>query len=178
MNRFIIVDGLPYLFDKGKAFAVRWDEKGFTVGAEVELTEAPSAVYNEISILAKCAGNLDSIQEAEESAEDAEAEGQAEQTEETEEETETEEEAEEAEESSEEVETEEQAEQTEETETETEAAEGPAEEVETEEAEAEDEADLDEMTLEELKGYAKEHGISLNGARTKAAIIEAINAAE
>lgn len=146
MNRFIIVDGLPYLFDKGKAFAVRWDEKGFTVGAEVELTEAPSAVFNEISILAKCAGNLDSIQEAEGPAEEVEAE--------------------------------EQAEQTEETETENEAAEGPAEEVETEEAEAEDEADLDEMTLEELKGYAKEHGISLNGARTKAAIIEAINAAE
>ena len=146
MNRFIIVDGLPYLFDKGKAFAVRWDEKGFTVGAEVELTEAPSAVFNEISILAKCAGNLDSIQEAEEPAEEVGAE--------------------------------EQAEQTEETETETEAAEEPAEEVGAEEAEAEDEADLDEMTLEELKGYAKEHGISLNGARTKAAIIEAINAAE
>lgn len=146
MNRFIIVDGLPYLFDKGKAFAVRWDEKGFTVGAEVELTEAPSAVYNEISILAKCAGNLDSIQEAEEPAEDAEAEGQAEQTEETEEETESEEEAEEAEESAEDAE-----------------AEG---------------TDLEEMTLEELKGHAKENGISLNGARTKAAIIEAINAAE
>lgn len=35
-----------------------------------------------------------------------------------------------------------------------------------------------EMTLEELKEYAKEKGIDLNGARTKAAIIKAINAAE
>ena len=147
MNRFIIVDGLPYLFDKGKAFAVRWDEKGFTVGAEVELTEAPSAVFNEISILAKCAGNLDSIQEeAEDPAEEVEADEQAEQTEETEEEAETE--------------------------AETEEAEDPAEEVEA------DEADIEEMTLEELKAFAKAKGISLNGARTKAAIIEAINAAE
>lgn len=61
MNRFIIVDGLPYLYVKGKANSVRWDEKGFTVGAEVELTSAPSVTYPEVSIMAKCAGNLDSI---------------------------------------------------------------------------------------------------------------------
>ncbi len=61
MNRFIIMDGLPYLYADGKAFAVRWDDEGFTVGAEVKLTSAPDTVYNELSILAKCAGKLDSI---------------------------------------------------------------------------------------------------------------------
>ena len=61
MNRFIIVDGLPYLYADGKAFAVRWDEKGFTVGAEVKLASVPDVAYSELSVLAKCAGNLDSI---------------------------------------------------------------------------------------------------------------------
>ena len=61
MNRFIIVDGLPYLYDDGKAFAVRWDEKGFTVGAEVKLASVPDVTCSELSVLAKCAGNLDSI---------------------------------------------------------------------------------------------------------------------
>lgn len=61
MNRFIIVDGLPYLYANGKAYAVRWDAAGFTVGAEVELKSAPAAIYNERSIKAKCAACLDSI---------------------------------------------------------------------------------------------------------------------
>lgn len=61
MNRFIIVDGLPYLYANGKAYAVRWDDAGFTVGAEVELKSAPAAIYNERSIKAKCASCLDSI---------------------------------------------------------------------------------------------------------------------
>lgn len=61
MNRFIIVDGLPYLFDAGKAYAVRWDSAGFTVGAEVKLKSAPGRVYSELSIKAQCAHNLDSI---------------------------------------------------------------------------------------------------------------------
>ena len=61
MNRFIIVDGLPYLYANGKAYAVRWDEKGFTVGAEVEMASVPSVTYPELSIKAKCAGHLDSI---------------------------------------------------------------------------------------------------------------------
>lgn len=61
MNRFIIVDGLPYLYANGKAYAVRWDDAGFTVGAEVELKSAPAAIYNERSIKAKCAACLDSI---------------------------------------------------------------------------------------------------------------------
>ena len=83
MNRFIIVDGLPYLYADGKAFAVRWDEKGFTVGAEVELTEAPDVTYSEISILAKCHECLNSIDPAapENQEEDPDAEGQKEQAE-------------------------------------------------------------------------------------------------
>lgn len=61
MNKFIIVDGLPFLFAHGKAFAVRLNEVGFTVGAEVELASAPAVTYSELSIRAKCAGRLDSI---------------------------------------------------------------------------------------------------------------------
>lgn len=63
MNRFIIVDGLPYLFAGGKTYAVRWDEKGFTVGAEVNLASVPSSpvTYSDLSIKAKCAGHLNSI---------------------------------------------------------------------------------------------------------------------
>lgn len=60
MNKFIIVDGLPFLYANGKAFRVRWDDRGFTVGSEVELTSEPAVVYSELSIKAKCA-NLDSI---------------------------------------------------------------------------------------------------------------------
>ena len=67
MNRFVIVDGLPFLLDRGKTFAVRFDEMGFTVGTEVKLASVPSVTYCDISIKAKCAGHLDSIgqQEAE-----------------------------------------------------------------------------------------------------------------
>lgn len=61
MNRFIIVDGLPYLYADGKVYAVRWDSKGFTVGAEVKMKSVPAVTYNELSIKAKCANNLDSI---------------------------------------------------------------------------------------------------------------------
>ena len=61
MNRFIIVDGLPYLYDKEKAYAVRWDNEGFTVGAEVKITSAPTVTYSELSIKAQCADHLDSI---------------------------------------------------------------------------------------------------------------------
>ena len=61
MNRFIIVEGLPYLFADGKTYAVRWDDKGFTVGAEVKSASVPGVTYSELSIMAKCAGRLDSI---------------------------------------------------------------------------------------------------------------------
>lgn len=61
MNRFVIVDGLPYLIDGGKTFAVRWDDKGFTVGAEVKLASVPEVTLSELSVKAKCADKLDSI---------------------------------------------------------------------------------------------------------------------
>ena len=105
MNRFVIVDGLPYLFANGKTLAVRWDEAGFTVGTEVKLASVPDRTYTELSIKAKCANNLDSIGAIHEDQE------------------------------------------------------GTA---------------FEEMTLAELKDYAKAHEINLNGARTKNAIIEAI----
>ena len=61
MNRFVIVDGLPYLLANGKTYSVRWDASGFTVGAEVELASVPERTFSELSIKAKCAANLDSI---------------------------------------------------------------------------------------------------------------------
>ena len=131
MNRFIIVDGLPYLYADGKAFAVRWDEKGFTVGAEVELASVPAYTYSEISILAKFHECLNSIDPAapENQEEDPDAEGQKEQAEDEKEEN----------------------------------TEAPS---------------LEEMTVANLKAYAAENGIDLGTATRKAAIIEAIKAAE
>ena len=61
MNRFVIANGLPYLAAGGKYCAVRWDDKGFTVGAEVDLPSVPKASYSELEIMAQCAGQLDSI---------------------------------------------------------------------------------------------------------------------
>lgn len=60
MNRFVIADGLPYLSAKGKTYAVKWDERGFTVGAEVKLASVPARTFSELSVRAKCAGRLDS----------------------------------------------------------------------------------------------------------------------
>lgn len=138
MNRFVIVDGLPYLYFNGKAYAVRWDEKGFTVGAEVELTSVPAVTYSEISVKAKCAGHLDSIGETGlENPENPEGQNNDENAQ---------------------------------------TPENP-EGQNNESAGAE--KSIEEMTLAELKDYAKEHGITLNSsARTKDAIIEAIKGAE
>lgn len=61
MNRFIIVDGLPYLYADGKAYAVRWVDDVFTMGAEVELASVPDVTYSELSVKAKCHACLDSI---------------------------------------------------------------------------------------------------------------------
>ena len=61
MNRYIIVDGLPYLYAGGKAYAVRWIDDVFTVGAEVELASVPAVTYSELSIKAKCHSCLNSI---------------------------------------------------------------------------------------------------------------------
>ena len=109
MNKFVIVDGLPYLFANGKTYAVRWDEAGFTVGAEVELASVPGRTYSELSIKAKCANNLDSIGAIQED---------------------------------------------------------------------QNGTNFNEMTVAELKDFAKEHDIDLNGARSNDAIIEAIQAGQ
>lgn len=63
MQEFIIIDGLPYLLFGGKAYAVRWDDKGFTVGGVIREDIAPTdyPVLSELSVLAKCQGRLDSI---------------------------------------------------------------------------------------------------------------------
>ena len=74
MNRFVIVDGLPYLLANGKTYSVRWDDMGFTVGAEVELTSVPTRTYSELSVLAKCADHLDSILQPEAQQEQADQE--------------------------------------------------------------------------------------------------------
>ena len=56
---------------------------------------------------------------------------------------------------------------------------GAADEQVTDEAPVDEAAEpLTEMTLEELKEHAKEHDIKLGSARTKAEIIEKINATE
>lgn len=133
MNKFVIVDGLPYLYFNGKTYAVRWNEKGFTVGAEVELTSVPAVTYSEISVKAKCAGHLDSIGETEPENPEGQNNDENAQTPEN--------------------------------------PEGQNNES------AGVEKSIEEMTLQELKDYAKAHDIALNGARTKAEIIEAIKAA-
>lgn len=60
MNRFIILDGLPYLYSEGCVFAVKWDDNGFTVGKQINKKVSPSALYGEREIKAKCV-ILDSI---------------------------------------------------------------------------------------------------------------------
>ena len=63
MQEFIIIDGLPYLLHGGKAYAVRWDDKGFTVGGIVREGISPTdfPILTELSVKAKCQGHLDSI---------------------------------------------------------------------------------------------------------------------
>lgn len=51
---FIIVDNLPYLYAHGKAYSCKWDDKGFTIGAEVKMASVPEVRYPEASIKAKC----------------------------------------------------------------------------------------------------------------------------
>ena len=60
MNRFVIIDGLPYLYADGKTYSVRWDDAGFTVGTEVKKASVPDRTYSDLSIKAKCS-ILDSI---------------------------------------------------------------------------------------------------------------------
>lgn len=59
--RFVIVDGLPYLYEGGKAYKCRFDDEGFTpTQEEIELNNIPAEVYSELEIKAQCAC-LDSI---------------------------------------------------------------------------------------------------------------------
>lgn len=60
MNRFVIVNGLPYLYAEGCAFAVRWDDKGFTVGEKADVAFSPYPLLAEKEVMAKCTV-LDSI---------------------------------------------------------------------------------------------------------------------
>lgn len=137
MNRFIIVDGLPYLYANNSAFAVRWDEAGFTVGDAADVPVIPYPVYSEREVKAKCAV-LDSIGAIHENQEGQESNDLDKTADQDDQEGHENQEGQES-------------------------TEGTA---------------FDEMTLAELKDYAKEHDISLNGARSKAAIIEAINAGQ
>lgn len=61
MNRFVIVDGLPYLYADGKTYSCRFDDSGFTLGTEVKMASVPKTTFTELSIMAQCAGHLDSI---------------------------------------------------------------------------------------------------------------------
>lgn len=64
MNRFIIAHGLPYLFAEGKTYRCRWDKNGFTLGDEIKLESKDRRIYSELSVMAQCAGHLDSIAES------------------------------------------------------------------------------------------------------------------
>jgi hypothetical protein len=150
MNRFVIVDGLPYLFANGKTSAVRWDEKGFTVGMEVEMASIPSSpiTYSELSIKAKCAGRLNSI-DVPEPAQDAQ--GEPKQPDDIQ--------------------------NNQEAQTQPEEAQNGQEEPE-EILDDEEEPVLDEMTIAELKEYAAKHDIDLGDAKKKADILAVLKGRE
>lgn len=63
MQEFIIIDGLPYLYADGKAYAVRWDDEGFTLGGifKEDISPTDFVMLSELSVMAKCHGRLDSI---------------------------------------------------------------------------------------------------------------------
>lgn len=85
MMRFVIADGLPFLLHNGKTYAVRWDENGFKVGAEVKLASVPAVTYSELSVKAKIPHSLDSIGKEEQPEQTEQEEEQPEQTPELEE---------------------------------------------------------------------------------------------
>lgn len=149
MNKYVIVGGKPYLFADGRAYSVRRNDEGLTVGKAVELPEIPTRTFSELSINAKFPEGFDSIEEEDEN---------------TPEEADTFEAVSES------------------------AIEGTV----GLSADSEDivivrdgkdivvqnespEFVPDEMTVAEMKEYAREHGIELNGAKTRNEIIEAIN---
>lgn len=63
MNKYVLVDGKPYLWADGRAYAVRRNKDGFKVGNAVELPEIPTRTYSEMSINAKFTDGFDSIGE-------------------------------------------------------------------------------------------------------------------
>lgn len=75
MQEFIIIDGLPYLYADGKAYAVRWDDEGFTLGEVFREDISPDdfIMLSELSVRAKCQGQLDSIGKAQEPVPDSNA---------------------------------------------------------------------------------------------------------
>jgi len=151
MNRYVIVDGLPYLLANGKTYSVRWDEKGFTVGAEVMLASVPARTFSELSVRAKCAGHLDSILAPEVTQEQADQDNQPEGTEDTDPVQDN------------------QPEGTEDTD--------PVQDNQPENVEnIETDVNLDSMTVKELKAYAEAQGIALDGLTKKGDILNAIKA--
>ena len=141
MNKYVIVDNKPYLLFNGKAYGVRRNDEGFTVGKEVELSEMPTRTYSEVTINAKYKKGYDSIVDlAEESTltdvEPMEEAGEIKDT--------------------------------------IISRDGEDLIIPEEVSDAKEKEELEHATMEELRIYAKQHGIELNGARSKAAIIKAI----
>lgn len=136
MNRFVIIDGLPYLLANGKAHAVRFDAEGFTVGEAVDKAVSPYPLYTALEIKAKCV-DLDSIKGSQEPDQGDPG-----------------------------------------TEPEDDQEDSDQPEPDQGDPEENQEKPLEKMTLAELKEYAEANNVDLGGARTKATIIEAINAAQ
>lgn len=86
MQEFIIIDGLPYLYADGKAYAVRWDDEGFTMGGvfREDIPPGDVIILSELSVKAKCQGRLDSIGSATQPENETETEESAELENETE----------------------------------------------------------------------------------------------
>lgn len=153
MNKYVLVDGKPYLWADGRAYAVRRNKDGFKVGNAVELPEIPTRTYSELSINAKFRDGFDSIGE-------------------------------------ETVDTPDEADTFEAVPDNVIGVAGIAGDADADDIVivrdgkdlvVPDEADTfapDEMTVAELKDYAVEHGIELNGVTVRADIINAIYEAQ
>lgn len=150
MNKYVLVDGKPYLFADGRAYGVRKNKDGFTVGKAVELPEIPTRTYSELSINAKFQNGYDTIEDTDDTPEEAEAFEAV----------------------------------SEEALDEAMGLTADADDIvivrDGKDIVVPDEGPVfepDGMTVAELREYAKDHGIELNGARVRAEIIEAIDKA-